>query len=701
MSTEARREEIQRQLQDLREMRERELATFDAVAAAHPELSAPEITALAQKKAEAEVSQSLSLDGVVISVGERVCVKDDIHLLHRADRGHFAADPLRSVYLGEKGQVMRVMKSFQGKPAVELRFADGATKIFFVECLVVAQRSDGAGAEIHNRAAARHTDPTKGVPSLSSLTVPPPPPSVPKVEARPDWGHLCMPHRRPSAALSAAALPASVPPPPPPTVKEVRSTSTKRAALTPAGTLSFSIPTPTAPATSSATELPVKKVIREAQMKPPAAALAARLVVKAPPSGLSRPSPSLRRDSLPATATAGSVQLSRLSDFSMGSVVEEGLGSPLSCEVQSGVPRCPSSAVDSEDIPDLRPTPSSSFCNSGGSVDAAAESSAGATVGLGDAVGPSTTSLHEAPTTPKQATSDLFDEATALAQRRSSGVGNSGTKLCWLVGLSNSGGSLSEPLRISLQAQCTTMFAVFAAVTRKLRWDRQRLTATRLFTDKGVEIKSASAVRDGMYLVATTGCAYKPEGIALPFADVGDARLAPTGASRATKAPNTRPTSAITGTAVAPAATSSSGATPAEPSPAPVSSSRKATPLPKQSTATAAPKRVAPPPLTVAKVIHIRVYENGLYDDNIYRTVTVRPAYKTLNVLKTVITRELQWRDGKKVRLLFDASGAEVVELCSLLDGDTVVASAGDRFVIPYPNTVIHKEAMKLSERLC
>ncbi|KAG5473633.1 hypothetical protein LSCM4_03703 [Leishmania orientalis] len=699
MSAAARREEIQVQLQLLREARERELAAFDAVAAAHPELSAADIAALAQKKAEAEVPQSLSVDGVSVLVGAMVLVKEDVALLHRADRGYFAADPLKPVYLGEQGEVVRVMKSLQGKPAVELRFADGVTKVFFVECLDLAQRSDGADSGVSGRAATRHTDPTGRVTSLSSVRAKVSSPPPPKAEALPGWAHLHMPHRRPSARWSGAAAPLTVlpAPPPPPTFPEARGTTAKRAAPTPAREPS-SISAPTATATPSAAALPAKRSTSEARKKATSAVPAARAVVKKePPRGLCQPLVPAHVKTSPAAASADKAQSSVLSAVTMDIGAGEGLGSPLSFAMVDGAPHRTSAAADSEGIPDLRPTPGSSLFDIGDSGDASAPTVVdGAGVKLGNAAEATAMSWHEACATPNQG-SGICDEVTSLEQGQLSGAEGSGARLCWIAGLSAPGGNLSEPLRIFLQAQCTTMFAVFAAITRKLGWEKQGLTATRLFTEKGAEIKSAGAVHSGMRLVATTGCAYKPEGIASPFAAVDDVRHAP---GRTAKAPSNRPIPAATRTAPASAASSSSATTTGSPSSISASPSKKAAPVPKQLNVAMGRKRVAAPPLTSAKPIHIRVYENGLYDDNIYRTITVRPTYKTLSALKTVITRELQWRDGKKVNLLFDASGAEVVELRDLLDGDAVVASAGDRFVIPYPNTAIHKEAIKLSERL-
>eukprot|EP00796_Vickermania_ingenoplastis_P002347 gene2347-1476_t len=103
------------------------------------------------------------------------------------------------------------------------------------------------------------------------------------------------------------------------------------------------------------------------------------------------------------------------------------------------------------------------------------------------------------------------------------------------------------------------------------------------------------------------------------------------------------------------------------------------------------------PPVSVSKPIHIKVFENGQYDDEerVFRHITVRSNYKTIGALKTLIARELEWRDGKKVDLLFDATGVPINSLQDIRDGEALVASSGDRFIVPYPNSVLHREALK------
>lgn len=711
MSAAARREEIQLQLQQLREAREREQAAFDAIAAAHPELSAHEIAELAQQQAVAAVPQSIVVGGVEVCVGEKIMVKDDLQLLHRADRGQFAADVLKPIYLGEAGEVLRVMKAFQGKPAVELRFADGATKVFFAECLDLGAAEEADG---RRRDAARHVDPVEGTEGGAAPRVPAPPPPPPKAEALPRWDGLRMPHRRSSAqAADAAPLQLAAPPPPPP-IAAARATLSKpepkpvKQAVQPqpAPARGPSPPQPAAPqprtqakpaAQQPSSPQPASLVASApaAAAEPKRPAASPVVVKKESPSNVARrpSSPHRHAEAAPKaaapTATAAKKQPPpRPAAVPPPALFEEDLGAPLPTALPL---RASAADADADGVPDLRPTPETSLRDVTAVVVAA------------------TAPVVEAPA---EAPSDGVS-ALLVAGRRGSGSGatSSSTRFCWLAGQSTTAGTVSEPVRIALQPQCTTMFAVFAVVTRKLQWDKKHLTASRLFTETGAEVKSAGAVQEGMRLVATPGFAYKPSGTQSPFAAVGDARPA---SKAAAPRPNpaalpAAPAAALSAPAPAPLTT----AAPA-PAPAPAATAAPAAAMPPKTgnasygAPASPPRKVAlvakrpaeKPQPPVAKTIHIRVYENGQYDDNIYRTVTVRPTYKSLTALKSVITRELQWRDGKRVDLLFDASGAEVMDLSELMDGDAVVASAGDRFVIPYPNTAMHQEAMKLSERL-
>ncbi|CAD2218650.1 hypothetical protein AGDE_13106 [Angomonas deanei] len=171
---------------------------------------------------------------------------------------------------------------------------------------------------------------------------------------------------------------------------------------------------------------------------------------------------------------------------------------------------------------------------------------------------------------------------------------------------------------------------------------------TRIFTQNGVELKDGGNPTSHAQLVVTTGGDYEPLGASV------------SSGSASKKSPGVK----------------------------------------------APTKKTPPSPSTggPGKPIHIKVFENGLYGDDkfdrAYITVTIRPTYKTMTAVKSTITRELQWRDGRKVDALFDATGAEIETVDQLTDGAAIVASAGDRFVVPFPNTALHREAMKLNATL-
>lgn len=703
-SSAARREQIQLELQLLRERQARERDAFDAVAAAHPELSAAEVTALALRKAEEAVPQAIDVDGAVVRVGDRVTVKDDLSLLRRADRGYFAPDLLKPIYLGERGAVVRVMASFQGKPAVELKFADGVTKVFFTECLQVDAAEAATGAAAAGGGAAPSSAPGRRA-DISEVPVFVPPTKAalppPKAESMPGWGQLSMPHRRPAERASGAAAASASPPPPPPTVSALRTRGTSQAPSVPTTRTPSRSPSSPAPAAAPAAVAEDDASAKEASPPHPASSGAPPVTIMkespvkrakaAPASSLSssgipiikHPSAS-RASSPPHHSVATRASAAAPSPLSPEEVGSSGEGSPV---VQRAVKEeeCAAAALAS--------TPEAPLADSH-------------LVTAEDTLGGSHSHhVPEAGAVTYKAKYELQDDASRIPRRQSlagaggsSGTPTSGTRVCWVCGLPREDAPLSEPARVAFSPQCTTMFSLFAVLTRKLQWDREQRTASRLFTEKGAELKTAGAVRDGMRLVATAGCAYRPDAHIDAFRTVPEGRpQAPSPKSRAADTAKLSETSAA-----------AAAATPASP-PAP-----KATlVMQRRSSATtttanaAAPSSPAQlhrnpvaPPAAARKPRHIRVYENGLYDDNVYRTVTVRSTYKSLVALKATITRELQWRDGKRVDLLFDACGAEITDLDAIDDGDVVVASAGDRFAVPYPNTPMHQEAMKLAERL-
>ncbi|KPI87712.1 hypothetical protein ABL78_3185 [Leptomonas seymouri] len=678
-SAAAKREEIQLRLQKLREEREREQAAFDAIAAAHPELSAQEITALAQQEAVGAAPQSIVLDGREVSVGDKVTVKDDVQLLHRVDRGHFGPDVLKPIYCGEPAEVVRVMESFQGKPAMELRFADGVTKVFFTECIVTdaarGGRSDGAAAA-HTKNACRAD--AADVPIFMPPARPLPP--SPGTVALPGWDQLCRPRRKHAGGYaSVAAQPTAPSPPPPPTAAAIQfakpppgvAKATSDASPAPTAPPQASIPTAPRDSASPAKPLVVtsptmKETLAKASKTSPSAARAG----SSPSLSLLSSPPAIPVTDRPSAAPSSS-------------------SNPRATRQSSAASPAAVFSPSMKRVPELHRTPDSTEGGCAVQLAAALPNTVEEEQGEGDSISPAGRQLPQVCAATYQAKYELQDGASRIPRRQSDTAPASGTQTCWVCGLIKAEAPLSDPMRVTFPAHCTAMLSLFAALTRRLQWDRLQCAVSRLFTEEGIEIKSASAVRGGMRLVATAGCEYRPIAHPAAFSSVLEAC----------------PSSAATTRPVDSATKPTAPASPAGPQSAPVPAPHKSLVAPVMAAAATPKHSRPPPPLSSSpsapnKPKHIRVYENGQYDDNVYRTVTVRPNYKTIGSLKTIITRELQWRDGKKVDLLFDACGAEVKDLDSICDGDVVVASAGERFAIPYPNTPMHLEAIQLSERL-
>ncbi len=212
--------------------------------------------------------------------------------------------------------------------------------------------------------------------------------------------------------------------------------------------------------------------------------------------------------------------------------------------------------------------------------------------------------------------------------------------------------------------------SILSACTKELGWTGQSRRVTRLFTLSGQEILWPDAIREGMCLVATAGETY-----AVP-AKTNPGRMA-----------------------VAPIN---------------LHSKRSVSPVGLLSKVPAAlpvgPRRVSPcrmvlPPAPAgaasAKPMTLRVFVNGEYGDVVsertpFRSVTIRPTHRTLGAVMTTITRELQWHTlGRKCEVLYSACGGELTSLADLKDGDSIVASTGDRFVVPRSNTVLHADVLR------
>ena len=120
----------------------------------------------------------------------------------------------------------------------------------------------------------------------------------------------------------------------------------------------------------------------------------------------------------------------------------------------------------------------------------------------------------------------------------------------------------------------------------------------------------------------------------------------------------------------------------------------------------AAPTRVAtgarPQPTAQSsgpRPVTLKVYENGSYGDLVndrvpFRTVTVRPTFKTMGPVLSLVGQTLQWGQlGRKVEVLFDAvSGKPITSVADLQAGSPVIASMGDALIVPRANSQLFSE---------
>ncbi|RNF03350.1 hypothetical protein TraAM80_05929 [Trypanosoma rangeli] len=657
-SAASRREEIQKKIGLLRQEREREQRAFEELASRNAEMTPAEIAEAARKKAKEEETTKLQVGQTIVSVGDYVQTIDDARALFTAESGIFILDPLKQVYLGEKGKVVCILPSFQGKSAVELVFADGATKVFLTECLALEQNSRSKKAFAppltHKET---HTDPEDlHVPEF----VPPP---KPEPLPQPSWSTISMPPRKNNLRLSKSE---------PTTLVDSFSAVT--------GT------TTTAAANKEGTTLLPPAVERDSR--------AQEDVSKEEPK---ENSPFLTDLGQPAHAPCQTgpenLKSGARMDLSIGLVKEvlsgrqrgevsarEQLGSPIHFDAAASAPLMGRVEQDN-----LLKTPRVDFMTY--KPEKRRESTL--TSGTNDSAIPT-----HCPTVYK-ARFSLSDTTTRIPRF--------GSKCCRVAG------ALPHQIglkfnSIVLQKEIDTLQAVLSRITRELKWNLVGHAAKRLFTTDGVEITRVDAIRNGMSYVVTPGYAYSPE----PVVNNKLKSARPTISTTTLKTKRTlgmekviRPTAApaMTGDVVvhtsklelqqAPVAAATSSALIAQPSKSSPSLSGQ-------------PTRQRVLGKGIVKPISVRVFSNGEYGDSRcdpfpFRTVTLRPIHKTMRAIFNTIERDLEWHSmGKKVEKLYDATGCEITSIEELVDGQAIVVSTGDKFVVPHPTSVLHQDVGKL-----
>jgi hypothetical protein len=133
---------IERRLAQLQIDREREEQLLRRIE--DGDVPSSEALAAADLKALAVASAitSIQVFGTTVAVGGIVALTTDQAIFRTSEATMPRKDILKMVYLGEPGRVLAVFDSYHGKPAVELKFADGSTFIFFADCLNVGDRGE-------------------------------------------------------------------------------------------------------------------------------------------------------------------------------------------------------------------------------------------------------------------------------------------------------------------------------------------------------------------------------------------------------------------------------------------------------------------------------------------------------------------------------------------------------------------------------
>ncbi|CCW61481.1 unnamed protein product [Phytomonas sp. EM1] len=625
-------EEIQKKIQLIHDRGEREQKLFDTISAEHPELSGEEVVAYVQSKVKESEPKSINFNGHCLSVGDYVETINDPELLARAERGHFVQSATKEIYLGEKGKVTRIWSSFQGKPAVELLFADDAQKTFLLECIHFGDRQN-----VKETTSVKHTK-KASLPKEKQSSAPL------RVSSSPQWDEIIQLKSTvsnvPKAKPTEATLPSEQELPASPVnntqyVERIGNSSTDKQAST------------VCPPAIEA--IPQRQPITS--LEPPAVTFHSIGLVKEAFS-----------DQLGHIITSG----------------KEELGKPLYIANSAKMINV------SHEIDNLAKTPRPDFLNASPQVNRSFTPFYPAFV--------SRVPLRCPPGYRPKFSKD--DPDTNIPWHKSST--HMGLKRCWVAGYDSDKSGDLRFCKMMIHTNMNSLEAILGAATKELGW---KTTAKRLFSESGTEIMWADAILDNSRLVVTTGSNFHPALLNQMDSQV-DARQTSDTKSKPHFSENKSDEVSQQYQSMSPKTNEERRC---------ASLSRKSnTPRSKTSGVTIGNSSVSSPSTKASRIgprkhIHIRVYENGNYEsdeyERAYRTITIRPTYRTLHSVMALITRELEWKRGMKTEILFDASGAEITSMDQLRDGASVIASAGDRFIVPYPNSSLHKEAIEFSRK--
>ncbi|ORC93428.1 uncharacterized protein TM35_000013050 [Trypanosoma theileri] len=683
-SVASRREEIQKKIQLLREEKAREQKAYDEILAKGVNMTPAEIAEAARQKAIEEEPTSMNVGDTTISVGDYVHTVDDLHTLLTAEKGIFIPDPIKQVYLGEKGKVTRVLPSFQGKPAVEMSFADGALKIFLTDCLSLGHNSVRRRQQQQQRTVSTavegkssHVDPvTLRVPEY----VPPP---KPEPLPQPTWGTIEIPKRSPnpkankSEKNSIKTISTSPSPSPSP------ATGTATMIETTAKPLLIESPT----MVNREKRVSSNNSFSSSERKKSESTIMGKVKGRDVGSSQNHALVGLNTNT---EKTIGLVK-EVLSNQRKGDSAGEHLGSPLEYDE---VPPMPLITTGEHD--NLLKTPRvdlMSYSHSKRSNYPVTNTSS-STLNSGRGIPTSCPANYKA-------RFSLKDKSTGIP-RFGTKPASSDTMRCRIAGLTpNQTGLQFVPFLLGKGTN--TFESLLSDVTQTLKWRPMGINAKRLFTIDGVEITHVNEILSDMSLVATPGQAYTPNS-APAKSSIAATAVKPTVKSVSiestplTEAKNNRSVNGKTSTNTS---VRNKVADKHNQRPQTVSPSTKSL-----SSTNGSQSREVSTTKGISKPISVRVFSNGEYGDRVtdrfpFRTVTLRPIHKTMRAILNTIERELEWHSmGKKVERIFDATGVEITSVEELYDGQPLVVSTGERFIIPHPTSVLHEDVMKLSSAI-
>jgi hypothetical protein len=677
------------------------------------------------------------INGVTVSIGQKVAVVDDAKLLESADAvlGSLR-DRTKMIYLGETGKVVACLPDYYGKPGVELQFVDDVKKFFFAECIDIGDRTASAppspSVAVENTAKSKSSAVKERevlAPQDAAINAP--------AKSLPKW-----PAQKPDARST----------PPPETITSSNSNGNGNG--NGQHVVSGSDVKPQKDQQLTSTEQKEDKVISASQDQ----ADAQRPELRRVPTGGGNVPPRPDQSPPPAAQSSSPPPSSPLIDTVSEDPSQEGLGSTVASfrfsrtgsaldpntwlisakDLKPSIPVCPKGYAPRHAFP----SPNSRIPRLSLGSPAGLSPAKLSRLPIGQTRSGSRSPTHQQQPSPRRAPQGY---SLGVASKPAAGplvpyrsktpvAGGSGISLmrCTLFTKDDVKTLVVDPK--SSQGKCivlreshTSLSSVLSLCTRELGWGTRGCRVERLFdANTGREVSSVKDLEDGMNLVATTGDSFMPPpniSAILPRPQPAPSAAPTKSPNRGTISPSRRESNAQPTSAKGPAP--SSTRRPTSPGPSPSSASalvsksyvrsvspvqRALTPTVRSRVGAVSPTRAgaataaAPASTSMMKPIMLRVYVNGEYGDvrsepMPYRSITVRPTHKSLASVMTMLARELGWNAaGRKVETIFSAAGRDITDLTQLTDGCSVVAASSERFIPPKPHSVLFEAAQRWND---